>query len=249
MAETFSGDNSATQEVMDAHEAEITDSLQVGEELEAAHEQRLAGKYRNVEDLEKAYLELQSKLGSQDQDSSVDENESTPTSEASSLLDSLYNEWNTNQKLSPDTLKKIESADQVDLAQAYVEARLQASGKPLTEGDVRAVQDMVGGPDQYQTLVGWAQENWAPEEVQAFDSVIETGNVNAIGLALKALYYQYADVNGVEGTTYQGKGAPRTEVFRSQAELIEAMNDPRYDSDEAYRNDVLRKLGNSDVKF
>ena len=37
--------------------------------------------------------------------------------------------------------------------------------------------------------------------------------------------------------------------FRSQAELVSAMNDPRYESDEAYRNDVLEKLERSDLNF
>ena len=39
------------------------DSLQVGEQLAEAEDQLLAGKYENAEQLEKAYLELQSKLG------------------------------------------------------------------------------------------------------------------------------------------------------------------------------------------
>ena len=249
MAEILSSDNSVEQEVIDSHEAEIADSLRVGEEIEAAHEERLAGKYRNVEDLEKAYLELQSKLGSKEESTQEQPKTEEPTSETSSLLNNLYDEWNSTQKLSPETLEKVKQADQSDLVQAYLEARIQGGGQPMTDADVRSVQDMVGGPEQYQTLIGWAQQNWAPEEVSAFDSVVETGNVNAIGLALKGLYYQYTEANGVEGTTYQGKAAPRTEVFRSQAELIQAMNDPRYDDDEAYRSDVLRKLDNSNIQF
>ena len=39
------------------------DSLQVGEQMQDQQEQLLAGKYKNAEDLEKAYVELQSKLG------------------------------------------------------------------------------------------------------------------------------------------------------------------------------------------
>ena len=42
---------------------EEQDSLQVGEQLQADQEQLLAGKYKNAEDLEKAYVELQKKLG------------------------------------------------------------------------------------------------------------------------------------------------------------------------------------------
>ena len=47
-----------------------------------------------------------------------------------------------------------------------------------------------------------------------------------------------------------GKGAPtKADVFRSQAEVVRAMQDPRYDSDPAYRNDVMMKLERSDIEF
>ena len=47
-----------------------------------------------------------------------------------------------------------------------------------------------------------------------------------------------------------GKSAPQTkDVFRSQAELVAAMNDRRYDRDPAYRQDVIEKLERSDVDF
>jgi len=87
MAEVFSSDNSVAQEVMDSHEAELADSLRVGEELEAAHEQRLAGKYRNTEELEAAYLELQKKLGSQDEE--VEDSEESEEFDDGGLYDIL----------------------------------------------------------------------------------------------------------------------------------------------------------------
>ena len=41
--------------------------------------------------------------------------------------------------------------------------------------------------------------------------------------------------------------AQQADVFRSQAEVIQAMNDPRYDSDPAYRQDIFNKLDRSDL--
>ena len=63
MSETYSYDNTPDTEVLTAEEQ---DSLQVGEQLEAEHEQLLAGKYRSTEDLEAAYLSLQKKLGQEE---------------------------------------------------------------------------------------------------------------------------------------------------------------------------------------
>ena len=56
-----------TMDEAQADQPELTpeeqDSLQVGEAMESQQEQLLAGKYKNAEELEKAHLELQKKLG------------------------------------------------------------------------------------------------------------------------------------------------------------------------------------------
>ena len=45
-----------------------------------------------------------------------------------------------------------------------------------------------------------------------------------------------------------GKQAPprQSDTFRSQAELVQAMSDRRYENDPAYRQDVIEKLERSD---
>ena len=46
--------------------SEEQDSLKVGESIVEKQGELLAGKYKNAEELEKAYVELQKKLGSKD---------------------------------------------------------------------------------------------------------------------------------------------------------------------------------------
>jgi hypothetical protein len=69
-------------------------------------------------------------------------------------------------------------------------------------------------------------------------------------MGLTAMQSKYNEANGYEGRMLQGK-APRSsgEAFRSQAELVAAMGDPRYENDPAYRQDVINKLDNSDLNF
>ena len=72
----------------------------------------------------------------------------------------------------------------------------------------------------------------------------------AIGIAFQGLQSQYNEANGYEGRMLQGKPASSAgDVFRSQAELVAAMGDPRYDTDPAYRADVVAKLDQSDLEF
>ena len=67
---------------------------------------------------------------------------------------------------------------------------------------------------------------------------------------MSGLKAQYQNAVGYEGKMIQGKAAPnRGDVFRSQAELVAAMSDRRYDNDPAYRQDVIEKLDRSDLEF
>lgn len=73
--------------------AEEQDSLQVGEQMQQEQEQLLAGKYKSSEDLEKAYLELQSKLGEaneepEEQDSGEEQTTDQPENEENEEQDS-----------------------------------------------------------------------------------------------------------------------------------------------------------------
>ena len=66
MAETLTVDTTPqTETVPDNLTPEEQDSLALGEKMAQDQEQLLAGKYKNAEELEKAYMELQTKLGEQ----------------------------------------------------------------------------------------------------------------------------------------------------------------------------------------
>ena len=96
-------------------------------------------------------------------------------------------------------------------------------------------------------MVQWAGQNLDAKTIATFDDIVAKGNIDAIKFAVQGLKSQYLNAVGFEGTMVQGK-APQTtkDVFRSQAELVAAMNDRRYDNDPAYRQDVIQKLERSD---
>ena len=102
MAETLSYDNTPQTEVLSREEQ---NSLEVGEKLVAEQEGLLAGKYNNPQELEKAYLELQSKLGQGETE--VDEGEgeaddselSEETTETSPAYDLIMKESESQIKM------------------------------------------------------------------------------------------------------------------------------------------------------
>jgi len=244
--------------------AEELDSLQVGEQLAQEQEELLAGKYRNAEELEAAYIELQKKLGSQDapdkEETEVDDTNEEPDVEVTpgvALIQEASNEYYSNDgQLSPETLAKFGEMSSQELVQAYMQLQAQqpqqeiAEVADLTQSEVNVIQNSVGGEAAYQNLVNWAGENLPADYVQAFDNVVESGNLQAIQLAVAGLRSEYENQVGYEGRLLSGKAAnTAADVFRSQAEVVRAMNDPRYENDPAYRQDVFEKLDRSSIQY
>lgn len=242
------------------------DSLQVGEEMAKEQGELLAGKYKNAEDLEKAYVELQKKLGDKEEpeatkeepekEEEVTDKKDDEPSEAYSLIESANEEYFSNgNKLSPETLEKFSGVSSQELINAYMEYQQknppeQTTDIDVTTTEINKIQNSVGGEKQYNQLVTWASENLKPEEIKAFDDVVGTGNAATIQLGVDALKAKYENAMGYEGRRLTGKAADTSgDVFRSQAQLVEAMSDPRYDRDPAYRQDVVAKLERSDIDF
>lgn len=260
MAEILSYDATPDAEVMSSIESDEAESLAIGEELMAQHEGMLAGKYKDAQELEKAYMELEKKLGKGSRDESEEEDydeepveeDSRESNDLSDLFSLAGDEYSENGELSQETLDAFAQMSSQDLVTAYFEMQQNApstSGREMSNQEVNQLQNLVGGEAAYQQLTSWAAENFSEGEIEAFDSLVESGNTNAIQLALQALYYRYTDAMGVEGEMLSGKPARSQDVFRSQAELVRAMADPRYDNDPAYRQDVIEKLERSDVEF
>lgn len=230
-------DASEPAEITDQRAADEADSLRIGEELAKEQEQLLAGKYRNAEELEKAYLELQGKLGTPEQEQPPEAPQEEP--QAPSTIDLLerYQQGDKNA---------LEGLTVEDLAEIYQELKVEnnSNDDDLSDDQVNTIYNSVGGEQQYAQMMQWAAQNLQPEEIAAYDAAIDSSNMASINLALRGLVSAYQEANGVEGKTIQGKtpASSSSTAFRSQAELIAAMNDPRYDVDPAYRMDVMNKL-------
>ncbi len=241
---------------------EEQDSLAVGEKLVAEQENLLAGKYKSAEELEKAYKELESKLGQQDSPEKAEpepEPEPTSLSDNANVITSASDEYYQNDgKLSPETLQKFSNMSSQDLVNAYLEvtqspdwqAAPPSEIQDVTESQINEVKNFAGGDQQYSNMIRWAGENLDKNAIKAFDDVIASGSIDTIKLAVSGLKARYQNAVGYEGKMVQGKAAPnRGDVFRSQAELVAAMSDKRYDNDPAYRQDVIEKLDRSDLSF
>ena len=215
MAETLTmKETPVNSEILNSDEQ---DSLAVAESLEGGEQPLLAGKFKDPQALEQAYVELQKKLGEPRDEVQSTENESESTA--------------------PAEEEETSSESEADV-------------ETLSEAQVQELMSMVGGDKAYKSMLEWAGDNFSKEEVEMYDGVMESGNPNAIFFAVQALQARYNDAVGSDGQLLTGRGAQNTDdSFKSQAELVAAMSDPRYDRDPAYRADLMRRLENSDVEF
>ena len=211
MAETFTmNETPAEPEILNSDEKE---SLAIAESLEQGEQPLLAGKFKDTEALEQAYVELQKKLGEPRDEVQTTEDESEP-------------------------------------AEEEPEEQKSSDGETLSKEQADHLMEMVGGEKAYKSMLEWAGSNFSKDEIEMYDGIMNKGDPSAVFFAVQALQARYNDNVGSDGQTLTGRGAENTDdSFKSQAELVAAMSDPRYDRDPAYRADLMRRLENSDVSF
>jgi hypothetical protein len=233
--------------------ADEQESLAIGEEMQAADDQLLAGKYRSVQELEKGYLEAQKMLGDRSAEQETAEEEPAEYS-PTDYLNAAASEYGEKGELSEETMNQLTNMSSEELIAAYIDTQTnqqqQTQSVELNDRQVQSIKQTVGGEEQYDALVGWAGENLDSSSIDAFDALVESGNAKAIELAVAGLYSMYEAQNGSDGQMITGKApASRGDRFRSQAEVVAAMTDPRYDADPAYRQEIVEKLERSDDFF
>ena len=278
MADTITYDPSNDPQAIAEAEARDGENLAVGEDMAKEQSELLAGKYKDAEELERAYIELQKKMG---------EGESPEPQSEPESVSNTYNEdgsvnyttakerygdelgdifeasdidpWKMNETfMEKGTLDEVQFKDLEDagIPRHAVESYLSGlynstwggQAENLTERDVAEMMDMAGGKANYNAMTDWAAANLDPEDIKAFDEVTNTGNKAAVRFAVKALMGQYEDAQGRTPDLVTGKNARAGDTYRSMAEVVRDMESPKYEKDEAYRFDVMRKLERSNLK-
>ena len=247
---TYNPEEPQAGEFTEQEQADIA----VGEQLEQQEDALLAGKFKDAEDLEKAYIELQGKLG-KPQEQQVEEQppqQEEVQQETDDFLNQLWEEAQT-QEYSQETIDRLKSMNPGELARLYLDERSAASQNTAPTIDEQGAADLratVGGDNAYSNMINWARQNLNESETDMFNSVMNTGNPNSMFFAIQALNARYTNSTGFEGQMITGKGtAQKVDAYQSQAEVVRAMSDDRYDTDPAYRAQVAQKLERSNLDF
>ena len=222
----------------------------------------LPEKFNSVEDMVKSYSELEKKLGEQSQPtkesvdpvSQAETKEEQPKSDldiatkavdsAGLNMDSLAEEYAKDGKLADNSYKSLEKAG---IPKEYVD-RFIAGQQAIADQQSASVKSMVGGTEAYDSMSEWASNNLSETEKQAYNTAVNSKDLEAVKLAVVGLKARYAQSTGSEPKLVEGKASPSGEQgFASWAQVTQAMADPRYSKDPAYQAEVKNKLANSKI--
>ena len=218
----------------------------------------LPDKFESPEDMARAYHELEKKLSS-NSESVTDSDEGTPPPQTPQLqveearktlsdqgldYDKYYNEYLENNTLSEESYKELnEKGMSTEMVNSWIDGQ-QAISDQLQN----IAFNSVGGSEQYQTLIDWAGKSLAQNEIDSFNRALESSNPDDSLFAIKSLNARYQMEQGSSPNLLQGStGGSSAEAFTSLAQMSEAMKDPKYQTDPAFREEVTRKLESSNL--
>lgn len=190
-----------------------------------------------------SYTELEGRLGSQPQQTQqaaqpTDAQVEQTLAQGGLKLSDFDAEYLQNGKLSDESYAKLAT---VGLSKADVDEYISFK-EAKADAEVQAVFNEIGGESEFRKVQAWARANLPPAYLSAFNEIVDSGSADALKLAVSGLQSRYVAANGREPKLVGGQPGANAEGFRSNAEIIKAMSDPRYRKDEAYRADVTARL-------
>lgn len=231
----------------------------------------LQEKFQTPQDLAKAYDELERKLGGKqappremteqasNEELRTQREEAPPPSQepnsdpGTPLLPGLENNiveqmsdyaWE-NQSLTDEHYQTLAQAGYSrEMVDSYMAGQFA-----MAEDNHQQLMDAGGGEQNVQQMFAWAQQNMTDQQIAAYDDMFDRGGPEA-RMAMENLRAKYEGAGGNSAWGgMQGANAPSYEVgtYQSTADVLEAMRDPRYKTNPAYREEVARKLAQSNV--
>ncbi len=258
------GPDSPVQVIPDVETAMAESTTQKAETPTEERPSWLPEKFESPEDLAKAYGELEKQFTQKAQtkttqpETKVTETKTDTTEipddqnnavnkivESAGLnMTDLSAEYEQAGQLSEDSYEKLAKAG---ISKEYVDGYIRGQ-EALATHYQSEVFDIAGGQQGYTEMIQWAAKNLSTDEINAFNTTVNSGNLEQAKLSVQGLMARYTTSEGNEPRLVKGVATgDAASVFRSTAELTAAMKDPKYKNDPAYRQDVIDKLGRSSI--
>jgi len=248
MVETVTLTNTQASPTLEQSAQELETNLQAKQETQTTEVKSeisdrpnwLPDKFNNVEDLAKAYKELEQKFSTKQspKDMKID----TDTNIQSNKLEKFYDEYAQSGEISENSFKELEKLGfDRNLVNAYIQGQ-----RAISDKNDASIMATVGGEDNYKNMVQWASENLEASEIDTFNDLLTNGSLEQIQLAVAGVNARYR--NGTrEPNLLSGSKSNASLGYQSVAEMLSDMNNPKYNADPAFRKSVEDKIKLSSV--
>jgi hypothetical protein len=190
----------------------------------------------------KAYGELEKKLGSSQQAQSSEEPVDSTTANLEDLVEQATRTFVQDGEIPNEILEAFQERG---IPPSYV-SELVEGRKNRADSYTKELFDTVGGEDQWKEISQWASQNLSEEDRNAFNAAVNSGDTGAARLAVYGVQARYNsavrdprnDLN-LQGNQ-AGQNGPAG--YRTQEEYLSDLQNPKYTTDEAYRQSVQLRL-------
>lgn len=231
-----------------AAELEAEEAAKSGGETQERPEW-LPEKFKSPEDMAAAYSELERKLSSgekltdEEKSLAISKDSAESAVEKAGLdFDALAQKYAEKGALEDSDYEALEKSG---LARSVVDNYIKGQQALAAQFESK-IYEQFGDKDAYQEMVQWASSNLSEAQIDLFNQAVESGDIEKALFAINGLKAQYTAANGSEPSrSLNGKPATGGPRYQSEAEMIRDMQDPRYWSDQAFREEVDRKFNST----
>jgi hypothetical protein len=121
------------------------------------------------------------------------------------------------------------------------------SAARVADEQINEIIGSIGGKQVLSEMQAWAKASMSDADLKTYNESVSSGDVSKVRLAVAGLHHTYTKANGTGENLLSGSNNVNdaADVFHSRAEQNEAINDPKYAKDPAYRARVSAKIGRS----
>jgi len=206
----------------------------------------LPEKFKSVEDMAKAYGELEKKMsGKKPEEGSTTEEAQQAAQAVGMDFDKMADEFYADGSLSDETYATLEGKGiPRNIVDNYISG-LQAQSAAYEA----KVFEFGGGSETYDKLTAWGKDNLSDAEIDQFDAAVNSGDLARAEIAVRGIAARMELAQG-KAPSVHVDGKPNTgasDVYENAAQMEADMNNPLYQTDESFRQKVYAKLGRSNI--
>lgn len=166
-----------------------------------------------------------------------------PAAARTAAMEAAEADYSANGALSDSTYEALEAAG---YPKAQVDAYI-AGQVAVATAETQRVYGAVGGEAAFKAMTEWAGTALPQADIEAFNSVLDTGNIGQIEHAVKGLAARYKAEAPMEPGVLGGAapGSSSGEHYKSRFDMQKDMGSTAYSKDPAFRASVASKMANS----